>query len=131
MGSIPVAIADLSLPMERRYQLMHRTKQLDKMERNQDQVVYVFRTDSSKELGRKNRGEILSLRNGEAIPQGRQDKDENENRSCTYAFTRAHSSWRHLDDGATSPDETQRSSTQTSRPVRHLCGCRGFLRSRA
>src|ERR1019366_4937280 len=39
-------------------------------------------------------------------------------------------SWRHLDDGATGPDGTQRSSTQTSRPVRHLCGCRGFLRSR-
>src|ERR1035438_641838 len=94
---------------------MHGTKQTDKMERNQDQVVYVFRTDSSKELGHQNRGDILSLRNGEPILQRRQDKDENEDRSCTYAFTRAHSSRRPLDDGATGPDGTRRSSIPTAR----------------
>ena len=87
------------------------TKQQVMMERNPLQVVYVFRTDHSKELGRKNGCEILSLRNGGAILQGRQDKDETENRSCTYAFTRAHFSWRHLDKVATGPNGATHTST--------------------
>jgi hypothetical protein len=49
----PCRNANLSLGLKRRYQLILRRKQLDKMERDQDQVVYLFPAGSSEELGCK------------------------------------------------------------------------------
>jgi hypothetical protein len=108
---------------------MHRTRRLCKVERDHDQVVYVIRTECSKEFGGQNQARVCLIGTPKPIPQSRQDHDENQNRCCTLAPTRARSGGIHLDDVATGPNGTRRSSSQAARPLRHLRNGRRLLRS--
>jgi len=54
--------------------------------------LYTYFQQKVRQNGALEPREILSLRNAEAdLARGRQDKDETQNQSCTYALVRNHS----------------------------------------
>jgi hypothetical protein len=56
-----------------------RTRRLCKVERDQDQVVYVFRAECSKEFRGQSQARLCLTGTPKPISQSRQDHDEDEN----------------------------------------------------